>query len=119
FIAQKAVSKKRADWRTSLVAPPQQRFDDKREYLWHLDTSKGELTVKLLPETAPMHVTSTIYLTRQGFYDGLTFHRVIRGFMAQGGCPLGNGNGNPGYRLDGEFDDAVRNDAAGIVSTAN
>ena len=66
-----------------------------------------------------MHVSSTIYLTRLGFYDGLTFHRVIPGFMAQGGCPTGTGRGSPGYRYDGEFDPNVRHDRAGLLSMAN
>lgn len=66
-----------------------------------------------------MHATSTIYLTRLGFYNDLTFHRVIPGFMAQGGDPLGNGRGNPGYKYQGEFDDTAVHDKAGILSMAN
>jgi cyclophilin family peptidyl-prolyl cis-trans isomerase len=66
-----------------------------------------------------MHVTSTIYLTRLGFYDGLSFHRVITGFMAQGGCPLGTGTGGPGYKYAGEFDPSVKHDAPGKLSMAN
>jgi len=66
-----------------------------------------------------MHVSSTIYLTRLGFYDGLLFHRVIPGFMAQGGDPLGNGRGGPGYRYEGEFDTAVRHNRPGLLSMAN
>lgn len=117
--AKSKVSKKRADWRTSLPEPPKQTFDDGYDYLWHLQTNCGDLTVRLFPDVAPMHVTSVIYLTRLGFYDDLTFHRAIKGFMAQGGCPLGNGTGNPGYRLDGEFDAEVKHAKAGILSTAN
>src|SRR5262245_38224098 len=60
FIKDKAPSKKRADWRTSLVAPPKLTFDKAREYHWHLKTGKGEIVVKLLPESAPQHVSSTI-----------------------------------------------------------
>ena len=66
-----------------------------------------------------MHVSSTIYLTRLGFYDGLSFHRVITDFMAQGGCPLGTGTGGPGYEYDGEFDSHVKHDKPGLLSMAN
>jgi cyclophilin family peptidyl-prolyl cis-trans isomerase len=66
-----------------------------------------------------MHVSSTIYLTKLGYYDGLAFHRVIQGFMAQGGCPVGRGTGGPGYEYDGEFDANVRHDRPGLLSMAN
>ncbi len=66
-----------------------------------------------------MHVSSTLYLTRLGFYDGLTFHRVITAFMAQGGCPLGTGTGGPGYQYAGEFDSGVKHDRPGLLSMAN
>jgi cyclophilin family peptidyl-prolyl cis-trans isomerase len=66
-----------------------------------------------------MHVSSTIYLTRLGFYDGSSFHRVITGFMAQGGDPLGNGTGGPGYQYGGEFSPSVKHDKGGLLSMAN
>ncbi len=119
FIAEKRVSPKRADWKSALPAPALQKFDPQREYHWHWLTNKGEVTIRLRPDVAPMHVTSVIYLTRRGFYDGLTFHRVIQKFMAQGGCPRGDGNGNPGYQIEGECSDKARHDKAGILSTAN
>jgi peptidyl-prolyl cis-trans isomerase B (cyclophilin B) len=77
------------------------------------------MTIELMPTVAPMHVTSTIYLTRLGFYDGLSFHRVIDGFMAQGGCPEGRGTGGPGYQYGGEFDPSARHDRPGLLSMAN
>ena len=75
--------------------------------------------IRMFPETAPMHVGTTFYLTRLGFYDGLGFHRVIKGFMAQGGDPLGTGTGTPGFRYDGEFDAKVTHDGPGVLSMAN
>ena len=66
-----------------------------------------------------MHVTSFMYLTKLGFYDGLTFHRVIPEFMAQGGCPHGSGTGGPGYEYDGEFSKEARHDRPGLLSMAN
>jgi cyclophilin family peptidyl-prolyl cis-trans isomerase len=66
-----------------------------------------------------MHVTSTIFLTKKGFYDGLTFHRVIPGFMAQGGCPFGTGTGGPGYQYDGEFNRRDTHDRPYYLSMAN
>ena len=78
------------------------------------------MEIKLFPKVAPMHVTSTIYLTRMGFYDGVVFHRVIQGFMAQGGDPTGTGSGGPGYKYDGEFaPDGPKHDKAGMLSMAH
>jgi peptidyl-prolyl cis-trans isomerase B (cyclophilin B) len=113
------VDKSSAEWRTSLTRPAVATFTPGRSYLWTLVTSKGELRLKLLPEAAPMHVTSTIYLTLLGFYDSLIFHRIIKGFMAQGGDPLGNGRGSPGYAFAVEVSAAARHDARGVLSMAN
>jgi len=84
-----------------------------------METNKGPVKIELLPDVAPMHVTSFIYLTRMGFYDGLAFHRVISRFMAQGGCPLGTGTGGPGYQFAGEFSPSVKHDTPGLLSMAN
>jgi peptidyl-prolyl cis-trans isomerase B (cyclophilin B) len=113
------VSTKRADWKTTLPEPPLQAFDGKREFQWHLETSKGQITIRLLPDAAPRHVTSTIYLARCGFYDGLTFPRILKGFMAQGGSPTNDQQGNAGYTMDGEFLTGRKHDSAGILSAAN
>ena len=118
FIAQHNIDKTNPKWKTSLPKPPQVAFDGKT-YYWDLETTVGPITIRLLPDVAPMHVSSTIYLTQLGFYDGLAFHRVIPRFMAQGGDPLGNGRGGPGYRYEGEFDDSVRHDRPGLLSMAN
>lgn len=119
FIREQNADTADGSWRTNLTKPPQLEFSPGREYVWVLETSEGSMRIRLLPRVAPMHVSSTIYLTELGFYDGLVFHRVIPGFMVQGGCPLGNGTGNPGYRYAGELDGSVRHDKPGLLSMAN
>ncbi|MHC4109188.1 MAG: peptidylprolyl isomerase [Planctomycetota bacterium] len=119
FIAEKNIDKSASGWKTRLPEPPKVDFDSGKTYYWNLDTNVGAIKLRLMPDVAPMHVSSTIYLTRLGFYDGVPFHRVITGFMAQGGDPLGRGTGGPGYRYDGEFDSKVRHDKPGLLSMAN
>ena len=119
FIAKQKVDKKSPNWRTTLKAPPKQKFDDKNDYFWHIETTVGPLKIQFYPDTAPMHVTNGIYLSRLGFYDGLKFHRIMKTFMAQGGCPKGNGEGTPGYQFGGEFTGGRKHDRAGVLSTAN
>jgi cyclophilin family peptidyl-prolyl cis-trans isomerase len=119
FIEKQAIDKSQPDWKTRLPQPPKLEFDAGKIYYWQLQTNKGAIKIKLRPEIAPMHVSSTIYLTRLGFYDGLKFHRVIPEFMLQGGDPLGNGRGGPGYKYAGEFDPAAKHDRPGILSMAN
>jgi peptidyl-prolyl cis-trans isomerase B (cyclophilin B) len=68
-----------------------------------MTTPKGEILLELFPETAPNHVVSFLNLTDKGYYNGLKFHRVVPGFVIQGGCPDGSGSGGPGYKLKGEF----------------
>ena len=113
------VSTKPADWKTRLPPPPDVKFDPARVYRWHLDTSVGPLVVTLLPEAAPKHVTSVVYLSRCGFYDGLQFPRVLKGFMAQGGSPTNDQSGDAGYKLDGEFASGQKHDKPGALSAAN
>jgi peptidyl-prolyl cis-trans isomerase B (cyclophilin B) len=113
------VSTKPQDWRTRLPAPPAVTFDPARQYRWHLETSVGPIVVTLLPEAAPRHVTSVIYLARCGFYDGLSFPRVVKGFMAQGGSPTNDTAGDAGYKLDGEFASGQKHDKPGALSAAN
>ncbi|MGD2062000.1 MAG: peptidylprolyl isomerase [Nitrospirota bacterium] len=119
FISERSVDTSQTNWKLELPEPPCASFDADTQYLWHLETNQGDMVVRLMPEVAPMHVSSTIYLTRLGFYDGLSFHRVITGFMAQGGCPRGTGTGGPGYQYDGEFDPSVRHNRPGLLSMAN
>jgi peptidyl-prolyl cis-trans isomerase B (cyclophilin B) len=82
-------------------------------------TSKGTINIDLFAAEAPLTVANFANLARRGFYDGLTFHRVIENFMVQGGCPTGNGTGGPGYRFEDEFDADLRHDGPGVLSMAN
>ena len=120
FIAKQKVDMTDSNWKTQLTKPELIEFTQGKDYFWDLNTNQGNMSIKLFPDTAPMHVSSTIYLTKLGFYDDLIFHRVIPGFMAQGGDPLGTGRGNPGYRYPGEFskESAVHN-KPGMLSMAN
>lgn len=119
FIAEQSIDKSNPSWKTKLNKPPLFTFTENKNYFWHLETTQGDITLKLFTDSAPMHVSSTIYLTNLGFYDDLTFHRVIPGFMAQGGDPKGSGRGNPGYSYQGEFTGDTSHDKAGILSMAN
>ncbi|MEE4293544.1 MAG: peptidylprolyl isomerase [Xanthomonadales bacterium] len=82
-------------------------------------TNKGEIKLRLFAGQAPVTVANFVNLASRGFYDGLTFHRVIPDFMIQGGCPNGSGTGGPGYRFEDECRDDVRHDAPGKLSMAN
>ncbi len=119
FIAQQTIDTSKRMWKTKLPQPPTFEFDAEDTYYWVLKTNHGTMRFKLRPDVAPMHVSSTIYLTRLGFYDDVPFHRVVRDFMAQGGDPLGRGSGGPGYEYGGEFSPDVRHDRPGLLSMAN
>lgn len=82
-------------------------------------TSKGDITLMLFADKAPLTVLNFVNLANRGYYDGLTFHRVINDFMVQGGCPLGTGTGGPGYRFQDEFAPDLRHDRPGVLSMAN
>lgn len=84
-----------------------------------IKTSKGDIHLKLFPNEAPLTVLNFVNLSKRGFYDNLTFHRVIPNFMIQGGCPLGTGTGGPGYRFKDEFSPELRHNKPGILSMAN
>jgi peptidyl-prolyl cis-trans isomerase B (cyclophilin B) len=84
-----------------------------------LETSRGTIRLRLFPDQAPVTVANFANLVRRGFYDGLSFHRVIDNFMIQGGCPQGNGTGGPGYRFEDECTPELRHDAPGKLSMAN
>lgn len=84
-----------------------------------ITTSKGDIRLDLFHEQAPVTVANFINLAARGYYDGLTFHRVIADFMIQGGCPQGTGRGGPGYRFEDEFRPELRHDQPGRLSMAN
>jgi peptidyl-prolyl cis-trans isomerase B (cyclophilin B) len=84
-----------------------------------INTSKGDIRLKLFPDKTPLTVLNFVNLSTRGFYNGLTFHRVIPNFMVQGGCPLGTGTGGPGYRFKDEFSKELRHDKSGMLSMAN
>lgn len=83
------------------------------------DTNRGTFTIELFEDRAPLTTKNFVDLVEKGFYDGLTFHRVIDDFMIQGGCPSGTGTGGPGYKIRDEFHPELRHDAPGVLSMAN
>jgi peptidyl-prolyl cis-trans isomerase B (cyclophilin B) len=88
----------------------------KNDYQVVLDTSEGKITLDMLSDVAPGHVKNMVALAKIGYYDGLNFHRVISGFMIQGGCPEGTGTGGPGYTIKAEFNPTKHE--PGVVSMA-
>jgi len=92
-------------------------IDTSKQYTAIIETEKGNLVLELFAKDVPVTVNNFVFLAREGFYDGSTFHRVIPGFMAQGGDPTGTGMGNAGYRFADEFTQHTH--GAGAVSMAN
>ncbi len=84
-----------------------------------IKTNKGDIKLDLFPDKAPLTVLNFVNLSKRGFYNNLTFHRVIPDFMIQGGCPLGTGTGGPGYRFQDEFSPELKHGKPGILSMAN
>jgi cyclophilin family peptidyl-prolyl cis-trans isomerase len=105
--------------RKQYPTPPLMVIDPKKRYTAVFQTDMGTFEAELFAAQAPKTVNNFVFLAREGFYDGTMFHRVIRGFMAQGGDPTGTGRGGPGYRFADEFHPALRHDSAGILSMAN
>ena len=95
-------------------------IDPAKKYTATIEMAKGgEIAIQLFAAEAPVTVNNFVFLAREGYYDGVTFHRVIPGFMAQGGDPTGSGSGGPGYQFDDEFHPSLRHDAPGALSMAN
>jgi len=95
---------------------PAMTIDPTKKYTAAIDTTEGVITVELDPTIAPQHVNSFVFLAREGFYNGVIFHRVIPGFMIQGGDPTGTGTGGPGYRVKAEFN--KKKHTRGVISAA-
>ena len=100
-------------------SPPVMVVDAEAIYLATFKTEKGEIKIELFTAKAPKIVNNFVFLAREGYYDNTTFHRVLSGFMAQGGDPTGTGGGGPGYVFEDEFDPDLRFDEAGYLAMAN
>ncbi len=98
---------------------PAMEIDPKKQYQAVIHTDKGDITIQLFADKAPRTVNNFVFLARQGFYDGVIFHRVIKNFMVQGGDPTGTGTGGPGYKFEDEFDPNLKHDKPGVLSMAN
>jgi len=98
---------------------PEMQIDLKKQYRVKMETDKGTIELELYPEHAPVTVNNFVFLAREGFYDGITFHRVIANFMIQGGDPTGTGRGGPGYRFADELVGNPLKHETGSLSMAN
>lgn len=103
----------------SYSKPPEMVIDSKKKYTATLKLERGDIVIELFADKAPQTVNNFVFLARDRFYDGVTFHRVIAGFMAQGGDPTGTGTGGPGYKFADEFHPDLKHSKAGILSMAN
>ena len=100
--------------------PPEMQIDPAKNYTAHFKTSKGDFDIKLYTKEAPITVNNFVFLAKDGFYDGISFHRVISDFMVQGGDPTGTGRGGPGYKWNDEPGALkMRHDGPGVLSMAN
>ena len=100
-------------------APPPMQIDADKTYQATMETDKGTIEIELYPEHAPKTVNNFVFLAQDGFYDGISFHRVIPNFMVQGGDPTGTGRGGPGYSFEDELKDNPLKHETGVLSMAN
>jgi cyclophilin family peptidyl-prolyl cis-trans isomerase len=98
---------------------PEMAIDPKKKYTAVFKTDAGEFEIELFADKTPKTVNNFVFLARDGFYDGVTFHRVIKDFMVQGGDPTGTGSGGPGYKFGDEIHPSLRHDGPGVLSMAN
>jgi cyclophilin family peptidyl-prolyl cis-trans isomerase len=118
FITQQIAIKALAD--RQYDAPPPLTIDENTQYLARVEMESGDsFVIELLPKSAPQTVNSFIFLAREGWFDGVTFHRVLPGFVAQTGDPSGTGGGGPGYTVPNEIDLGLSHDKPGVVAMAN
>jgi len=99
--------------------PPEMQIDPEKNYQALLQTDKGDIELDLYPQHAPKTVNNFVFLAREGFYDGVSFHRVISNFMIQGGDPTGTGAGGPGYKFEDEVKENPLKHETGVISMAN
>ena len=102
-------------WKT----PPEMKIDAKKKYFADIETDRGQIELQLFPEHAPKTVNNFVFLAREGFYDGISFHRVISNFVIQGGDPTGSGRGGPGYSFEDETRSNPLKHETGVISMAN
>ncbi len=101
------------------TSAPDMQIDPDVKYKVKMETLRGTIVLELYPEFAPETVNNFVFLANEGFYDGVTFHRVINDFMVQGGDPTGSGRGGPGYKFGDEFDGNPLKHETGVISMAN
>ncbi len=99
--------------------PPEMVIDPKKKYRVTIETNRGQIEIELYPQYAPKTVNNFVFLAQEGFYDGVTFHRVINNFVIQGGDPTGTGSGGPGYRFEDEVKNNPLKHETGVLSMAN
>jgi cyclophilin family peptidyl-prolyl cis-trans isomerase len=116
---QKAGELPPAERNSMYSAPPPLVIDPTKSYQATIVTERGDIVIELYADKVPTTVNNFVFLAQEGFYDNTTFHRVIPGFMAQAGDPLGTGTGGPGYMFNDEFDQTLRHDGPGVLSMAN
>lgn len=104
---------------TQYSSPPAMQLDPTKAYTAKIQTNRGEIVIDLHADKVPNTVNNFVALARDGFYDGISFHRVIDDFMVQSGDPTGSGRGGPGYRFNDEFHPELVHDGPGVLSMAN